>query len=301
MGVVIFYLFLTDVSVASLALFWWDGYMWQRESSSRIDVAQESLIATPTQAGLWAVFVSLPPEGPRVYLPLVMKSWQTFDLAIVGMEVVQVTQTTDNRIPLITGKPIVLRVMVEVVPDKPFQDTYLQVEAFRKGVALAGSPLNIGPWTVFHSPSRDRFAHSFNLRLPDDWAQGDVTFRATVTSGSSVLEAQQNNNVREFVASFATMPPIDLKIVPITYVHTPTGQTVPAPTQYQVTDRILSIFPVDGVVLSEHVPMTYQGNLCESADWSNFLKAVTDLREAEGVPEAQVYYGLVSSADIYDI
>lgn len=278
----------------SIGLYRWDGGAWRLEPSTHVDVGSELLIATPSRAGLWAVLASFPSGSPRLYLPSIVKSWRPSELAIVGMEVVQVTQDADNTVPLVAGKPAVLRVIVTSPSRRPFHDAYLQVEALRDGTVLAGSPLTMGPWTVFDPPYRRIFARTFNLRLPDSWARGTIALRAEVTNGFGSASASQDRVAEELTVQFVDVPNLDLKIVPVTYVHEPTGQTVASPPEYDVIDPILRLFPVPGVTLSERTPFTFEGNICDREGWSEFLGTIADLRTAEGAPEAQAYYGLIT-------
>ena len=50
---------------SSLALYWWDGHQWLRESTSAVDLQANTVSATPQHFSLWAVMA----EARRMYLP----------------------------------------------------------------------------------------------------------------------------------------------------------------------------------------------------------------------------------------
>ena len=56
----------------TLALYYWDGSQWVRESSSEVDMAANTVIAHPNHFSLWAVLG----ETKRVYLPLVLRNYR---------------------------------------------------------------------------------------------------------------------------------------------------------------------------------------------------------------------------------
>ncbi len=56
---------------STLALYWWDGNQWVKESSSVVDTVSNAVTATPNHFSLWAVLG----ETRRVYLPLILKNY----------------------------------------------------------------------------------------------------------------------------------------------------------------------------------------------------------------------------------
>jgi oligopeptide transport system substrate-binding protein len=56
---------------STLALYYWDGNQWIKETSSQVDVAANTVSATPNHFSLWAVFG----ETKRVFLPVVLKTF----------------------------------------------------------------------------------------------------------------------------------------------------------------------------------------------------------------------------------
>jgi hypothetical protein len=54
----------------TLALYYWDGSQWVKESSSVLDIAANAITATPNHFSLWAVLG----ETRRIFLPLINKN-----------------------------------------------------------------------------------------------------------------------------------------------------------------------------------------------------------------------------------
>jgi hypothetical protein len=54
----------------TLALYWWNGGQWVKETSSVVDAFANTVTATPNHFSLWAVLG----ETRRIYLPLVLKN-----------------------------------------------------------------------------------------------------------------------------------------------------------------------------------------------------------------------------------
>jgi hypothetical protein len=48
----------TGIDASTLALYWWDGGRWNREPTSRVDMAARIVTAQPAHFSLWAVFGS---------------------------------------------------------------------------------------------------------------------------------------------------------------------------------------------------------------------------------------------------
>ncbi len=60
---------LGGVVESTLALYRWDGARWVKEPTSRVDMAQDQVMATPNRFSTWAVLG----EMERTYLPLVRR------------------------------------------------------------------------------------------------------------------------------------------------------------------------------------------------------------------------------------
>jgi hypothetical protein len=85
----------SSVDAATMALYWWNGALWHKEATSRVDLATHTVTAQPTHLSLWAVFVTGDPpsftKGPDQVVPVDagpqrVEHWAT-DLSVpIGQE-----------------------------------------------------------------------------------------------------------------------------------------------------------------------------------------------------------------------
>ncbi len=85
--------------------------------------------------------------------------------------------------------------------------------------------------------------------------------------------------------------------MPISYTHTPTGKYFPAPTADLVSEWLMRSYPVHALTLSFHTPVTFKGDLSKNEEWGRLLNVVTAVKQADGAPAAQVYYGLIPTTN----
>ena len=118
------------------------------------------------------------------------------DLSVERIEVVQVTQTIDNSVPLIAGKPAIARVFIKIGGDDP--QPVAGVAAELKGPG--GETLY--PYNYFITaqpkPDRTRADDALNFELPKQWlAAGELKLTAVVKPPSTITEAPEDNNSRD--------------------------------------------------------------------------------------------------------
>ena len=139
-----------------------------------------------------------PGGGEILYSPVLSASnCTTTDLTFTGVEVVQVVQDLNNSVPLVAGKPTVLRVYVDSGVGSADGVT-AEVTGYRDGQQLAPPAAVVGSVQVAPVTDRDAVrAHAGGgllYRLPEDWLTGTVTFRVELNPGRVVTEAAFVNN-----------------------------------------------------------------------------------------------------------
>jgi hypothetical protein len=226
------------------------------------------------------------------YLPIVMLAAPPpVDLSIESLEITQAVQTPSNSVPLVAGRPAIVRVYAKytgaVVPGK----VTVSLTGTRGSEVL--SPVALDPQAVSASPSRATYSSSFNLLLPDDWLSGTVAMTATVDSEAAVDESDETNNTATATLKFNTVPALDIVIVPINYTHTGAINPgfYPVPTQDTISDFIRRTYPVGQIKVSFHSQITFVGDLSNPSTWNNLLATVAAVRNNS----TQVFYGLVST------
>lgn len=278
----------------TLALYYWVGSHWRLEPTSTVDVINNTVTATPNHFSLWAVLGS----SHQVHLPLVGRNWVSApDLRIVAIEATQGIQDLENSVPLVADRATVVRIFAVANGSKPVNDVFVTLEAWRDGLSLPGSPLTIGPWALFWA-WRGNYGSSINVLLPSSWLSGNVTLLATVDPNDLVRESDEENNELTLTRAFNSVPPLDLKIVPINYTDEPTGHFFPAPPSEDIISRwIMGLFPLSSIEVSFRTPIDYDGDLSTRAGWEQLLRFVSDIKMADGAPSSQVYYGFVPTTN----
>src|SRR3954454_20190323 len=117
------------------------------------------------------------------YLPsVVLVAPPPVDLSIESLEITQAVQTPSNSVPLVAGRPAIVRVYAKytgsIVPGK----VTVSLAGTRAGKLL--TPVTLGPQAVSDAPSRAIYSSSFNITLPTDWLSGTVALTATVDAGT---------------------------------------------------------------------------------------------------------------------
>jgi hypothetical protein len=205
-------------SESTLALYYWDGFQWLRESTSVVNTSSNMVTATPNHFSMWALGGTAPHHA---YLPVVLRNHSAlngdsaFDLKIRSLEVTQAVQDSTNSIPLVAGRPTLVRVHASTASAVPVDNVHLSLSATRNGMSLPRSPITVGPWAVFPNSTPAQFAHSFNVRLPAEWLSGQVRLEATIDSTNVVTEANEANNNAYVTITFNDVPVLNLKIVPV--------------------------------------------------------------------------------------
>jgi hypothetical protein len=247
-----------------------------------------------------------------IYIPsMVQVAPPPIDLSIQGLEITQAVQTPSNSVPLIAGRPTIVRVYAKYAGTIVPGNVSVSLAGSRNGVALA--PVKLGPQAISATPSRANYSSSFNLPLPTSWLSGTVAITATIDSGAAVEESDETNNNATATLKFNSVPALDIVIVPINYTHTgPINPGVyPPPAADTISDFIKRTYPLSTVHVTFRSPMNFTGDLSyidsggQAPYWGNntgtgLLNRVTALKGLDldlegGINSPKVYYGLVST------
>ena len=235
--------------------------------------------------------------GNSIYLPFISKSPSpTIDLTIDWLEITQAIQTASNDVPLVAGRTTVVRAYAKTDQPGGTENIHVSFSAWQGGTQLPDSPLVLGPSVISPSPSRTDINSSINFQLPKAWLTGQVTIEATVDSNHVLYETNENNNTTSITSSFKTVPPLDVMIVPLRYYHNGDWY-FPAVTQDVISNDVWDLYPVNSVNVSIHSPRDFTGNLSYETDWRNLLDDITHIKQTEGAPDSQIWYGLIPVND----
>jgi hypothetical protein len=223
----------------------------------------------------------------KLYLPSVAVGPTA---TVSAIELTQATQNVDHSVPMVANRPTVARVFLQF--DGGLTGQTVQLSATRNGVALAGSPMQRTGAIARSAPNRANPADSTNFLLPAAWLKGSVVLTARVMPNGKALAR---------TATFQTVAPLRVMVVPIRYVHAPTNKTFAAPTTVQVPAAVQRMFPIPSVDIRWHAPLTYRGNLTASASnrlagWSELLNTVLALKQSEGAANDMVYMAVLPTS-----
>lgn len=231
------------------------------------------------------------------FLPTVSGGRPAPDLVITGVEISQAIQDANNSVPLVAGRSAILRIYaISTNTTQPLSNIKVAVMASSAdNLSLSESPLTLSS-TVPLTSSRADYSSTLNFALPSSWLSGTVDVTIRLDPENTTVESNESNNVLTKRLVFNNVPPLQIKIVPIQYTHTPNQRTYAAPTVDRVSDWIMRTYPVSNVQISWHAPVSFTGNLTTSEDFNRLLNDITTLKTSEGAPKAQVYYGLIPTS-----
>jgi hypothetical protein len=231
-----------------------------------------------------------------VFIPMVSYPSTTDDLILTGFEVTQATQNPSAPVPLVAGRPTILRVYTQAegaMLSLSKVDVTVSARQSSNGIKAA-PPAFTTTLSISAASSSDPSALS--VELPGEWLSGKLELTVALDPNNQIQEASESNNILTRQLEFHAVPPLQVKIVPIQYQNKRDGRTYAAPTRDTISDLILRMYPVHQVNVSWHAPVAFSGDLSQPSEFSNLLRLVTDLKRAEGAPEAEVYYGLIPTS-----
>jgi hypothetical protein len=237
------------------------------------------------------------PSGPlgladsyEIYLPTISRLVYT-DLNINSLEVTQAVQNPNNSVPLVAGRPTILRIYPHTNTFDPVQGVSVSVSATRSGQLLPGSPLMTGPASVVVNPARNDINSSFNVRLPSDWLSGVVTLLITIDPENYIEEKDDTNNTFSTTLTFNVVPDLYVTVIPVN--HYVDVQYI-GPSEYSyIEEKLMKTYPVKAVHITHHANYNFDGTLIDLYGWNSLLTQIGNLHYAESASSIQINYGLI--------
>ena len=229
-------------------------------------------------------------DGYEIYLPVISRLVYT-DLTVSSLEFTQAVQTSTNSVPLVAGRPAVLRIYPHTNTIDLIQGVSVAITATRNGQPLAGSPLTAGPGNVVVNPARSDINSSFNVRLPSEWLSGVVALQITIDPSNAIEEKDETNNTYSTSLTFNSVPDLNVTVVPINHY---VDMEYTGPSQYSyIESMLMKTYPVKAVHITRHANYNFDGSLIDFSGWNTLLDRILNLRYAESAPPNQFYYGLI--------
>ncbi|MCB8945066.1 MAG: hypothetical protein H6658_15070 [Ardenticatenaceae bacterium] len=221
----------------------------------------------------------------------------TLDFTVTDIEIFQASQTNDNAVPLVAGKTGVARIYAQLLAGTSPNNVQVSITAVRNGNTL-GTVNASGPTKVPASPSHGSYNTTYNVILPSNWLSGQVKLTAKVDPGNDHPEANENNNQFSRTVTFTDIPDLQIRLIPIDYVHT--GPTNPGDYPGQavdnISDWIARAYPMESINVNIRPSHLFIGNLeTNLTHWENLLDDMFTIKLSDGLPEETpiVYYGLI--------
>jgi uncharacterized protein YjdB len=208
------------------------------------------------------------------------------DLPLVYLT--QSVQTTDGRIPLVAGRPTLVRVFVRG------SSAGLGTAAVRVRFFNGSSLLGTVTGTAIIASTLDESCCAANIIVPDAYIRDGVTLIADVDPGNAIAETNEGDNAWPLTGAskpirLVTVPVVNIQLVPI--LHRTTN-LVSSPTP-QLTTLLQAMYPLSVVNVTVHAEYaTDTPPLTDANSWLQMLSQIDALRTLEN--GTSYYFGVLN-------
>ncbi len=216
---------------------------------------------------------------------------------IVGVETVQSIQDISNSVPLVKGKPTVIRVYVK--PDTPLAglSAQLQLTTPNSTVPLNAAVGSLNPsWTL--GDLRNDLGKSLNFTVPQALTNSDFTISSLTLSVATGTVNCNGCNINKLV-HFVNAPALRVKVIGFSY-NVPGSNSVAAPSNadfYSIQSWLTRAYPISNLILSQiTLDIADQGMSVDDLDCNTVNTVLTKIRKNEmqsGVDRQTHYYAIV--------
>jgi Peptidase M66 len=251
------------------------------------------------------------PTNPPTSTPTDVPATTNLNLTVSRIDPNQAVQTASGSVPLIAGRPAIVRVTVNVQNgSEAVLGVSARLHGVRNGVELPNSPLspfnNGGSIVAPLTPNGENFGHTLNFQLPTNWTTGGtLVLWAEVNPNRAVNEANYaDNRSADLTLNFVAVPTLQIVLVPIAYQPNGAGPVMrPDLTQNnQGLTNLQNLYPIADVQTTLHSEYLFTGALNGGAGWGQLLDQLTAVRNRELGGAARTskiaYYGVVPRAAV---
>src|SRR5688572_5158422 len=212
----------------------------------------------------------------------------TLDLSVGAAYIVQSTQNREGTVPLVAGKPGLLRVFV-VANATNTSAPSVSVQIY-SGATLRETLTALAPSaTVPTAVNQASLANSWNFDLSGALIQPGLRFLVTVDPQNTVAEANDNNNTFPAggalqAVSVSAMPPLRLRFVPIHDTsNSLTGEinTSNREDYLEITRKIMPVVDIDADIRAPY-SIRGEGFDPQGNTWQITVAELNAVRVAEG-------------------
>ena len=243
---------------------------------------------TPRQANI-AYFATGGPPPPA------------FNLTIDGLHVTQVVQTFAGDVPLVAGRPGLLRVFVRSSTAYAAQPS-VRVRFYNSGTLTQTIFLSAPSTSVPTAISEGTLASSWNAIVPASLIQPGFQVLADVDPTNTIQEANEGDNSFPGSGSPAAQPvrvtpPLNVWFVPVQHGSNGATGNVTEQNMDQYLVMARKVLPIKDIVPRLHAVFSTSAPTVESNDatgaWITILLEIEALRVAEG--SADYHMGVVNA------
>ncbi|MGK2934006.1 MAG: Ig-like domain-containing protein [Gemmatimonadaceae bacterium] len=221
------------------------------------------------------------------------------NLTIDGLYVIQATQTYGGTVPLVAGRPGLIRVFAKASRSNTMMPV-VRVRLYRAGNLVQTYTINAPTSAVPTVIQEGSLSSSWNVAVPASVMQPGLSILADVDPSGVISEGSETDNM--FPAS-GTPLSLDVRqastfrvtLVPV--IQSPNGLQgdVTVANKDSYMDYAWRVYPISSYDAAVRAPYTFGGNLSSSYDstWSQLLAEMANLHL---VDTARFYYGVLKPA-----
>lgn len=269
-------------------------------TAATVNVSGTSYSPTPSVA-THDISASLTPRQASVeYTVSVGPPPPAFNLAIDGMYVTQTVQGYLGDVPLVAGRPGLLRVFVRATTAN-FVQPSVRVRLYQGSILAQTLILAAPSASVPTEISEGTLTSSWNVVIPASLIQPGLRVLADVDPTNAIQEADEGDNSFPVDGSPGVPPlqttlPLNLAFVPVLHSSNGAIGNVTAGNMEQYLAMARKVLPIKDIVPTLHAVFATSTPPVESNDgnssWIQLLGEINALRTAEG--STDYYMGIVN-------
>jgi hypothetical protein len=189
------------------------------------------------------------------------------DLTLAGAEVVQSVQSLANSVPLVAGKPALMRIYADSAAGS-VSSVPVVVRGYRDGASLGvrATLADAAPVRDVDGVRNDPNGGA-TIELPGTWLTGTVTLVTEINPDHSPSEIRYDNNVLTQTISFDPRRSMRLAYVPVTYAPEADSATTPtAGNLPKLHTTMARLYPLPGVDYAIWSPLTWPLEMSDAAE-----------------------------------
>ena len=204
------------------------------------------------------------------------------DLSIAGLEVVQSIQDLNNSVPLVAGKPTVVRIYADSGMAPQVIGVPVDLTVYRDGAVLGTKHATITARPVLDwDEVRTAEQGGLAIRLDSEWLSGSVRLVVELNAQHTITELNFENNLVTHTLGFTERQPLHIGLAPIEYRPLPNVEPRMVPTDElpSLVQFLHKVYPLSEVRVTLLPPVWWpymmKGNPNEEREAQGLVKELT--------------------------